>query len=116
MISVNRVVVGGNLTKDPLLRKVGKGTSVASFGVAINERFRTQDGGEKEDTCFVEVETWGRQADACKECLHRGSHALIEGKLRLDAWEDKETGTRRSRLVLRANRVHFLDQRKSEVS
>jgi single-strand DNA-binding protein len=108
MVSVNRVVMAGNLTRDPNHRRVAKGGAVASFGLAVNERFRTQDGGERTDTCFVDVETWGKQADACSEHLRKGALALVEGRLRLNSWQDKETGARRSKIVLRADRVHFL--------
>jgi len=114
MINVNRAVVGGNLTKDPFLRKLGNGASVASFRLAVNERFRAQDGSEKEDTCFVEIETWGKQAELCTERLRKGAPALVEGRLRYDAWEDKKSSSRRSKLLLKADRVHFLDSRREQ--
>jgi single-strand DNA-binding protein len=107
MSGYNRVVVMGNLTRDPELKSISGDTSVAVMGLAINDNYRSRDGKEVDQTCFVEVEAWGKQAETCAEYLAKGSPALIEGKLQLDQWESKD-GEPRSRIKIRADQVKFL--------
>ncbi|MDA0322901.1 MAG: single-stranded DNA-binding protein [Verrucomicrobia bacterium] len=107
MSGYNRVVVMGNLTRDPELKSISGDTSVAVMGLAINDTYRSRDGKEIDRTCFVEVEAWGKQGETCAEYLAKGSPALIEGKLQLDQWESKE-GEQRSRIKIRADQVKFL--------
>jgi len=108
MLEVNKVMMAGNLTRDPRVQQTPSGTAVGSFGVALNERYVTRDGESRDQVCFVEVEVWGRQAEACAQFLTKGAPAFVEGRLRHDRWEDKETGQPRSRLFVRADRVQFL--------
>jgi single-strand DNA-binding protein len=118
MSSLNKVFLMGNLTRDPEVRQVGSNNSVCTFGLAVNRRFSTAQGEEREETCFVDIETWGKQAETCGRYLRKGAPALIEGRLRLDRWEDRQSGEARSRLLVRAERVQFMSapERSSEDS
>ena len=108
LTAMNKVMVLGNLTRDPDVRKVPSGMLVGSFGLAINERFTTRKGEDRDEVCFVEIEVWGKQADACGKYLSKGAQAFVEGGLRYNQWEDRQTGQKRSRLSVRAERVQFL--------
>jgi single-strand DNA-binding protein len=107
MTGFNRVVLIGNLTRDPQLRQIPSGTSVAELGLATNERYRNRDGELAESTCFVEVVAWGKQAETCEQYLHKGSPILVEGRLQFDQWETPE-GQKRSKLRVRADRIRFM--------
>lgn len=109
MPSVNQVVLAGNLTRDPELKKLAGGGAVSHLGLAVNEAYTGKDGERKEKTCFVEVDTWDKQAENCSTFLHKGSSVLVQGKLELDQWETPN-GEKRSRLKVRAHRVEFLDR------
>jgi single-strand DNA-binding protein len=117
MASFNKVILVGNLTRDPEVRFLGDGTAVADLGLAVNETFRNKAGELVEQTCFVDVVVWARQAETCGKYLSKGSPALIEGRLQLDQWTTKE-GEKRSKLRVRADRVQFLGapQRGTEFS
>jgi single-strand DNA-binding protein len=107
MASFNKVMLIGNLTRDPEVRHTPKGTPVGDFGLAMNMSYRTQDGAEKEEVCYVDVVVWGRQAETCKDYLSKGRQVFVEGRLQLDQWESQQ-GEKRSRLRVRAERVQFL--------
>ncbi|MDE0839262.1 MAG: single-stranded DNA-binding protein [Kiritimatiellae bacterium] len=107
MASLNRVLLIGNLTRDPEVRYIPSGTAVAELGLAVNESFRNKEGQEVESTVFVDVVVWARQAETCAEYLSKGSPVFIEGRLQLDQWESKE-GEKRSKIRVRADRVQFL--------
>jgi single-strand DNA-binding protein len=107
MTGFNRVVLIGNLTRDPQLRQIPSGTSVAELGLATNERYRSRDGELGESTCFVDVVAWGKQAETCEQYLHKGSPILVEGRLQFDQWETAE-GQKRSKLRVRADRIRFM--------
>ena len=109
MASFNKVILMGNLTKDPRLASIMSGSTVCEFSIAINRRY-TVNGQEKEEVCFVDIVVWGRQADSCGKYLHKGSAVLVEGRLKTDSWEDKE-GNKRSRLRVAADRVQFIGPR-----
>ena len=108
-LQLNRVLLAGNLTRDPQVRFVSTDRAVASFGLAINRRYKTADGQPKEETTFVDVEAWGRTAELVGQYLTKGRSCFIEGRLRLDSWEDKKDGQKRSKLVVVADNVQFLD-------
>lgn len=108
MMSLNRVTVIGNLTRDPDLRKTASGRPVGGFRVAVNERYTTRDGEAREEVCFLDVEVWGRQAEACGDHLRKGASVFVDGRLRQERWEDRESGAPRSRLLVCADRVQFL--------
>ena len=107
MASFNKVVLVGNLCKDVEVRTVGA-TSVAQIRLAINEIFTSKSGEKVEKTVFVDVEAWDRLADNCAKMVGRGCSVLIEGRLQMDEWDDKETGKKRSKIKVRADRVVFL--------
>ncbi|MFW6414178.1 MAG: single-stranded DNA-binding protein [Verrucomicrobiota bacterium] len=108
MANVNKVFLLGNLTRDPDVRSTPSGTSVCTLGLAVNRRYTTSQGEDREDTCFVDIETWGRQAENCGKYLSKGRPVLVEGRLRQDQWKDKNTGENRSKLVVHAENVQFL--------
>lgn len=109
MASVNRVIIAGNLTRDPETRYLPSGTGLAEFGLAINDNYKNKDGELVERTCFVDVVVWGKQAETCSRYLSKGAPALVEGRLQLDQWENQQ-GEKRSKLRVRAERVQFLGQ------
>jgi single-strand DNA-binding protein len=110
MTGFNRVVLIGNLTRDPQVRQVPSGTSVADIGLATNEKYRNKAGEQVESTCFVDIVAWGRQAETCGRYLAKGAPVLVEGRLQFDQWE-ADDGRRRSRLRVKADRVKFLGSR-----
>ena len=99
MASFNRVILMGNLTRDPQVRYVPSGTAVTELGLAVNRSwFDKQSQQRKEETTFVDVTLWGRQAEIAGEYLSKGRSVMIEGRLQLDTWDDRETGQKRSKL------------------
>jgi single-strand DNA-binding protein len=106
MANLNRVFLIGNLTRDPELRYVPSGNAVASFGLAINTPIGRGGSEAKEETCFVKVVVWGKQAESCKQYLSKGRLVFIEGRLIYRSWEQE--GKTRSSLEVRADRVQFL--------
>jgi single-strand DNA-binding protein len=96
MAGFNKVILLGNLTRDPELRTLPSGAQVAVFGMAMSRKFKSQQGELKEETCFVDIEMFGKLADICGKYLHKGSPVLIEGRLKLDSWE--KDGQKRSKL------------------
>ena len=106
MVSLNRVLLIGNLTKDPELRYIPSGTPVANLRLAVNSSFKDQAGQRKEETCFVTVVVWSRQAEICQQYLKKGRSVFIEGRLIYRSWEAE--GKTRSTMEVRADRVQFL--------
>ena len=104
--SHNYTAIGGNLTRDPELRSVGKG-QVAKFGLAVNRKYRNAAGELQEEVTFVECEAWGRTAETMAQYLQKGSPVFIEGRLKFDSWEDKE-GKRQSKLYVVCNNFQFV--------
>lgn len=114
MASYNRVILMGNLTRDPEVKFLPSGTSVANFGLAMNESYVDQQTNErKESVCFVDVEAWGRQAEVIGEHFTKGRPILVEGSLKYDSWE-AEDGTKRNRLKVRLQRFQFVGSRRDE--
>lgn len=107
MASYNRVILMGNLTRDPELRYTPSQTAVSDIGLAINDRRKGNDGQWIEETTFVDVTLWGRTAEVASEYLSKGSPVLIEGRLKLDTWENKE-GEKRSKLHVVCERMQML--------
>ncbi len=105
--SLNKVLLMGNLTRDPEVKYTPKGTAVCDLGMAINDSYKAQDGTIKETVTFVDVEVWGRTAENCKQYLTKGRPVFVEGQLRLDQWETPQ-GEKKSRMKVRADRVQFL--------
>ena len=107
MANLNKVFLIGNLTRPVELRYAPSGTAVASFGLATNRNFTTQAGEKKQETCFVRVVVWGRQAETCNQYLTKGSAVFVEGRLIYRTWDGKD-GQKKSTLEVRADRVQFL--------
>lgn len=109
MASYNRVILIGNLTRDPQVRYTTGGTAVSELGLAVNRSwFDKQSNSRKEETTFVDVTLWGRQAEVAGEYLAKGRPVLIEGRLQLDSWDDKETGQKRSKLRVVCENMQML--------
>lgn len=106
MVSLNRVLLIGNLTKDPELRYTPSGTPVATLRLAVNSSFKSQSGERKEETCFVNIIVWSRQAETCNQYLKKGRSVFVEGRLIFRSWEAE--GQKRSTMEVRADRVQFL--------
>lgn len=96
--SLNRVFLLGNVTRDPEVKFTPKGTAVTDLGLALNRTFTNTSGEKVEEVVFVDVELWGRTAEVAGEYAKKGRQVLIEGRLRMDTWEDKASGQKRSRL------------------
>lgn len=107
MVRMNRVTIAGNLTRDPVLRKTSSGVSCADLGLAVSDGYTGKNGKSTESTCFVDVVTWEKSAEACGEYLQKGAPVLVEGKLQFEQWTGKD-GAKHSKLRVRADRVHFL--------
>ena len=108
MANLNKVMLIGNLTRDPELRYTPKGTAVAELGMAINRVWSNDQGQRQEDTTFVDVTLWGRQAELAQQYLGKGRPVYIEGRLQMDTWEDKNTGQKRSKLKVVGENMQFL--------
>jgi single-strand DNA-binding protein len=98
MASFNKVILLGNLTRDPEVRYTPKGTAVTELGMAVNRVYTAENGEKREETTFVDVTLWGRTAEIAGEYLKKGRPVLIEGRLQLDTWDDKQSGQKRSKL------------------
>ncbi len=108
MANFNRVIIMGNLTRDPELRQLGSGQSLCRFGLASNRQFKNrQTGVTSQEVCFVDIDVWGAQAENCRKYLQKGKAVLVEGRLKLDTWQDNE-GKNRSKHLVVADRVTFL--------
>ena len=108
MANFNKVILIGNLTRDPELRYTPKGTAVAEIGLAVNRVWTNEAGEKKEEVTFVDVDVFGRTAENVGQYMRKGSPILIEGRLKLDQWDDKQTGQKRSNLRVVAEIVQFL--------
>jgi len=108
MASLNKVFLLGNLTRAPEVRRTARGASLCTLELAVSRRLAQAGGQPREETCFVEIEVWGAQAESCGQHLTTGAPVLVEGYLHLDRWDDRRTGARMSRLVVRAERVSFV--------
>lgn len=108
MASFNKVMLMGSLTRDPEVKYTPKGTAIANLGLAVNRVYTTESGEQKEEVTFIDIEVWGRQAETAGQYLSKGRPVFIEGRLKLDSWEDKESGQKRNKLKVVAERVQFL--------
>lgn len=108
MASYNRVIIMGNLTRDPDYKQLASGQSVCKLGLASNRQFKSKQTGTMiQEVCFVDVDVWGAQAESCNQYLQKGRSVLVEGRLKLDSWVDGE-GQRKSKHSIVADRVTFL--------
>ncbi len=111
MASLNKVMLIGNLTRDPEVKYTPKGTAVAEVGLAINRNYVTDSGERREETTFVDVTFWGKQAETIKQYLTKGRPLYVEGRLQLDTWDDKQSGQKRSKLRVHGENFQFLGGR-----
>ncbi|HEY2123185.1 MAG TPA: single-stranded DNA-binding protein [Chthoniobacterales bacterium] len=111
MANLNRVLLIGNLTRDPDLRYTPKGTAVTEIGLAVSRIYSGEDGERKEETTFVDVTLWARLAEIAGQYLKKGRPVFIEGRLQLDTWDDKQTGQKRSKLRVVAENIQLLGSR-----
>lgn len=109
MASFNKVILAGNLTRDPELRYTPKGTAIARLGIACNRKWKSETGEMKEEVTFVDVDAFGKQAETIGQYLKKGRPILIEGRLRYDTWEDKQSGQKKSKLGVVLESFQFLD-------
>ncbi|HBU09019.1 MAG TPA: single-stranded DNA-binding protein [Candidatus Omnitrophica bacterium] len=107
MANFNKVLLMGNLTKDPELRYTPQGTAVVNLRMAVNRRWKDKTGESKEEVCFITVVAWDKQAEVCNQYLRKGAPVFVEGRLQSRSWEDA-TGGKRSVVEVRAERVQFL--------
>jgi len=107
MANFNKVLLIGNLTKDPELRYTPQGTAVVNLRLAVNRRFRDKNQELKEETCFVTAVVWNKLAETCNQYLHKGSPVFIEGRLQSRSWEDN-SGQKRNVIEVKAERIQFL--------
>ncbi len=108
MAYLNKVFLIGNLTRDPELRVTPKGTAICQFGLAVNRQFKDESGQTRDETAFIDIEAWGKQGELVSKYLTKGSPAMVEGRLKLDQWEDKTSGQKRSKLKVVLENVQFL--------
>lgn len=107
-MNLNKVLLGGNLTRDPELTFTPKGTAICKCGLAVNRRWRGEDGQDKEEVTFIDVTFWGKTAETVAEHMAKGRPIFIEGRLKLDTWDDKETGQKRYKLHVVAESFQFV--------
>lgn len=108
MPSLNKVMLMGNLTKDAELRYLPGGQAVLEFRIAVTRKYRTQQGEDKEETCFIDVNLWGKRGEAVSQYLTKGKPLFVEGRLQLDEWDDKESGQKRSKMRVVAENIEFV--------
>ncbi|MDE2681047.1 MAG: single-stranded DNA-binding protein [Verrucomicrobiota bacterium] len=109
MPNYNKVILMGNLTRDPEVKYTSGGTAIAKIGMAINRTWTNKEGQKQEETTFVDVDAFGRQAEVIGQYLKKGRPVMIEGRLKLDQWDDKQTGQKRSKLGVTLEGFQFLD-------
>jgi single-strand DNA-binding protein len=114
MADLNKVFLMGRLTFDPELRRTPGGMAVAELRMATSRSWTGKDGERREEKLFIDVTVWDRQAENCCQYLRKGSGIHVEGSLKLDTWDDKNSGEKRSKIRVTADRVQFLDSRRGE--
>jgi len=108
MAGYNRIILMGNLTRDPDYKQLGSGQAVCRLGLASNRQFRNKQSGDMvQEVCYIDVDVWGAQAESCKQYLSKGRPVLVEGRLKLDTWQDQDSKTRSKHSIV-AERVVFL--------
>ena len=111
MANLNKVLLLGNVTRDPEVRYTPKGSAVCDLGVAVNRNYTTDSGEKREEVTFVDVTLWGRTAEVASEYLKKGRPVFVEGRLQMDTWDDKQTGQKRTRLRVVADNMQLLGGR-----
>jgi single-strand DNA-binding protein len=114
MADYNKVLLLGRLAQDPELRHIPSGSAVTDLRLATSRKYTTKEGDRREETLYIDITVWNRQAENCCEYLRKGSAVFVEGSLRMDTWTDKASGENRSKIKVDAERVQFLDSRRGE--
>lgn len=114
MANFNKVILAGNLTRDPELRYTPKGMAIAHLGMAVNRTWKTETGESKEEATFVDIDAFGRQAEVIAQYVKKGRPLLVEGRLKLDQWEDKNTHQKQSKLKVVLEAFSFLDSNRGD--
>jgi single-strand DNA-binding protein len=107
-MNLNKVMIAGRMTRDPELRVTPKGTAICTFSIAINRKFKDESGGEREEVTYVDIEAWGKSGETIAKYVTKGRPIFVEGRLRLDQWEDKNTKEKRSRMKVVLETFQFL--------
>ena len=113
MSYLNKIFLMGRLTREVDYRATQSGNNICTLGLAVSRKFN-QNGQEKEEVCFVDVKVWGKQAESCRNYLSKGSQVIVEGRLTLDQWEDKQSGEKRQKLSVTAENVQFVGSRRDD--
>lgn len=108
MANLNKVMLIGNLTRDPELRVTPKGTAICTFSLAVNRKFRDESGADREEVTYIDIEAWGKAGENISKYCTKGRPLFVEGRLRLDQWEDKNTKEKRSRMKVVCENFQFL--------
>ena len=116
MASFNKVILAGNLTRDPELRYTPKGTAVARFTLAVSRTWTGEDGQKKEEVSFIDIDAWGRQGEVIAQYMKKGRPFLVEGRLKQDTWEDKNTKQKMSKLKVVLESFSFIDSNRGEAA
>lgn len=108
MANLNKVMLIGNLTRDPELRVTPKGTAICTFSLAVNRKFRDEAGGDREEVTYIDIEAWGKAGENIAKYCTKGKPLFVEGRLKLDQWEDKNTKEKRSKMKVVCEQFQFL--------
>jgi len=111
MANLNKVMLIGNLTRDPEMKYTPKGTAIAEIGLAVNRNYTTESGEKREEVTFIDITLWGRTAEVVGEFCKKGRPIYVEGRLQLDSWDDKQTGQKRSKLKVVGDAIQLLGSR-----
>jgi single-strand DNA-binding protein len=108
MASFNKVILMGNVTRDPTMRYLASNTAIAEFGLAVNRKWVDAQGEKKDEVCFVDLTAWGKQAETINQYVKKGKPLLVEGRLKFDSWDDKNGGGKRSKLSVVVESFQFI--------
>src|SRR5438067_2897385 len=114
MANYNKIILVGNLTRDPQLRYLPSQMAVVDFGLAVNHKFKTKTGADREDVLFIDCSCFGRGAEVINQYCQKGKQLLVEGRLKLDTWDDKQTGQKRSRHKVTIDNFQLLGSREGQ--
>jgi single-strand DNA-binding protein len=111
MASLNKVMLIGNLTRDPEIRYTPKGSAVCDLALAVNRRYTLENGEKQEEVTYLDIVLWNKQAELAEKFLNKGRAIFVEGRLQMDTWEDKATGQKRSKIKIVGENIQFLDSK-----
>lgn len=112
-MNTNIVIVGGTITRDPEIRYTPKGTAIGKLTVAVNRKWKTESGDMKDEATFIDIDAFGKTAENIGQYFKKGSNILVQGRLKQDTWDDKQTGQKRSKLCVALEKFDFVDRKQS---